>query len=364
MTMMNVLEGIAAGAVLEDARVCEVGQAGWTSLADMAYAREEAPPGQTTAPAEPSRPRAGSSVRKLSDDFLQERWTPQRQGPADRPRPPAGRAPPLAPRATAVAKHPPSGADAPRDLEPAATWEWAGNSRAGRYAGARTVQYVEEMPSASPHSFADPADVASLDAAYPAQAERPKSGDFSLSLAEADEELDAFVARHSGAHAKRRMPWTLIAAGGGVAVLAALWFTVGDRFLGSASGDRTPAPAAAPGTDPVEDAWRALNTGDATTALAAFRRLVEDKPEDARVQHGLGLAALQSNDLELATAHLERATALSPQDARMRLDLGTARLREGRWELAVQQANQAESARESASLPAGRMRPAVGGTMR
>jgi tetratricopeptide (TPR) repeat protein len=341
MTMMNILEGIAAGAVLEDARVCEVGQAGWTSLADMAYARADAPPARSP---EPARVRPGSSVRKLSDDFLvEERWTPPAQKPVPRTeeeRAARARERLVTPRRT--------NAPAPPPEAPASTPEAAGVSAANE---------VEEWADATRDFAADrdrPAppverfDGRSHDEPSYDEAERPKSGDFSLSLPEADDEADSYAERRSRSTRRGRVPVTLIAAFGGVAVLAGAWFAFGSKITGlgqandATAPDASPSPAA-PGTDAIDEAWRALNGGDAVTALASFRRVVEEQPESARAQHGLGLAALQTGDLELASAHLERATSLAPDDTRMRLDLGTVRLREGRWELAIQEAQKAQA---------------------
>lgn len=43
MTMIQVLEGIAAGAILESARICGVGEQEWINLGDVAYTREDSP---------------------------------------------------------------------------------------------------------------------------------------------------------------------------------------------------------------------------------------------------------------------------------------------------------------------------------
>lgn len=43
MTMIQVLEGIAAGAILESARICGVGEQEWINLGDIAYTREDSP---------------------------------------------------------------------------------------------------------------------------------------------------------------------------------------------------------------------------------------------------------------------------------------------------------------------------------
>ncbi len=332
MTMMNVLEGIAAGAVLEDARVCEVGQAGWISLADLAYARAESAPAPTAQPAATSKPRAGSSVRKLSDDFLvEERWTapPPKQ---TTPEGVAQRARERLARESAPAK-PPARPPEPVYEEPVPS---ASETEEVQQWADATRELAGDGHEPAAESYAEPVYAGS---AY-SESERPRSGDFSLSMAEADVES---MARHSRS-ARRGPPVTLIAAGGCVAVLAGLWFLFGERILGPRKSTEPQAKIAAGApVDVVEDAWKALGSGDTATALASFRRAVEDQPENVRAHHGLGLAALQTGDLELASAHLERATTLAPDDIRMRLDLGNARLRQGRWELAVQEAEKAQT---------------------
>ncbi|MGQ0720341.1 MAG: hypothetical protein ACT4PE_02065, partial [Candidatus Eiseniibacteriota bacterium] len=48
MSMMHIMEGIAEGAILESALVCEVGAPEWIPLSDLAFAREDG-----SAPQEP-----------------------------------------------------------------------------------------------------------------------------------------------------------------------------------------------------------------------------------------------------------------------------------------------------------------------
>ncbi|MBZ0269888.1 hypothetical protein K8I85_17185, partial [bacterium] len=55
MTMIQVLEGIAAGAILESARICGVGEQEWISLGDVAYTREDLPEAmEADTPLEPA----------------------------------------------------------------------------------------------------------------------------------------------------------------------------------------------------------------------------------------------------------------------------------------------------------------------
>ena len=52
--MIQILEGMAAGAILEDARICGVGEQQWINLADVAYTRDDGPEAGLTEEADPA----------------------------------------------------------------------------------------------------------------------------------------------------------------------------------------------------------------------------------------------------------------------------------------------------------------------
>ena len=68
MTMIHILEGIAAGVVFESARICEVGDDRWISISDVAHTREDEDEGEAAIPPPPPLPsmpppRAGTPER-------------------------------------------------------------------------------------------------------------------------------------------------------------------------------------------------------------------------------------------------------------------------------------------------------------
>ena len=51
MSMIHILEGIAAGAILDTARICEVGRQEWVELSEVAYTHDDEPPVAPQVPA-------------------------------------------------------------------------------------------------------------------------------------------------------------------------------------------------------------------------------------------------------------------------------------------------------------------------
>jgi tetratricopeptide (TPR) repeat protein len=321
MNMMSILEGVAAGAVLEDARICEVGQQEWVDLADVAYTREvdSTPLG---AEAETALPASADA------------WAPSREPAA------------------------PSAAPAPRTPAPAGPWThevqaWPQTAHEPGAAGPPPEPVAARPQAGSPapertreHEFVPPAD--QLEATVVAPGRRPPSppsGEFSLRMEQA-EPAEA-RARTAIEPPERKFPVpvpVLVAAA--LAVIGGIYAVAGGKLPGAASRSVEPAPGApevAAADDPVEAGWRALSAGDAATAMTELTAACEARPEDAHAHHGLGLAALEVGKLDLASAHLERAVALAPDHAMRHVDLGRVRLREGRPALAIEEAERARA---------------------
>lgn len=83
MNMIQILEGIAAGAILETARICGVGEQEWINLSDVAYTRDETPepasaPG-ATADVTTAAPSDGTPVVATGDATGLEATAPGRK---------------------------------------------------------------------------------------------------------------------------------------------------------------------------------------------------------------------------------------------------------------------------------------------
>jgi Flp pilus assembly protein TadD len=92
-------------------------------------------------------------------------------------------------------------------------------------------------------------------------------------------------------------------------------------------GDREKATAHAA---KLEDLDRALGVharcillgrGKDAEKIALWRKLVEERPDDAAANEGLGLALLETGETEAALRHIEEALKADPSNRRRRLDL-------------------------------------------
>lgn len=393
MSMMHILEGVAAGAVLEDARICEVGQSDWIELADIAYSREI------------ERPNAALEAPRLDDAVVRG------NRPADAPPPPQELPDPSMRElvvddsgsegdpvwaaeiegALAALESEALGHGAPAEMpesidrtdfpEPEMTElpdTWAATGHAP--APAPPAYSAPPPPELEP-AHEDPAPIGALaEEAFEASEETvvvheapaahesrtahesEASPEFALRMEQAEVERDAAPERET-----RRIPIpvpALVAIG--LAILGGAYVVGSGMFKKQTASAPGAAPdsavvASAPG-DPAQAAWNELSAGRAAKAVPLFEALVEAQPDDARAHHGLGVAALETRKLDLAAVHLEKAAELADGDARIHLDLGRVRLAQGRAELAVQEAERAralDAAENGALLLLGRAHAAA-----
>lgn len=381
MSMMHILEGVAAGAVLEDARICEVGQSEWIELADVAYSREVEPTAGLEAPRLDDAVVRGSgqsvpfeigevhdpSVRDLVvDDSGSEGdpvWAAEIEGalaalesealgqggaaraaetsePIDRtdfPAPDVSELPDTwstpAPRMPESDLRPHSFAAPPEPARPQAMFLEPdvpiGARAAEAFEASEETVVVHEAPQE--HASAAPS-------------EPPSEFAFRM------EHADAEPAGVEEDRSPRRMPIpvpALVAIGlavlGGAYVIGSGMFRKDTASTSPSPAPAQPADVAANADDPAKAGWAELGAGRAAKALPLFQAAVEAQPDDARAHHGLGVAALETRKLDLAAVHLEKAAEMTPQDARVHVDLGRVRLAQGRPELAVEEATRAQS---------------------
>jgi Flp pilus assembly protein TadD len=74
---------------------------------------------------------------------------------------------------------------------------------------------------------------------------------------------------------------------------------------------------------------RYLGSGDYESALAAFRKVEQLKPEDPAVLRSLGMAYTRLRDYARAIEHFSKSLALSPGDPQILVGLGFARMQQG-----------------------------------
>lgn len=325
MTMIQVLEGVAAGAVLDDARICEVGGGEWVSLSDVAYTHNETIEDSIGLPRGAT---ANGDVEATSPDVTEEisltaNW--------DRPRAEVGGPPapaPAAPRAATPQAFPMDEPLVPRRV-PSRT-DWASTPPPTVTVAANLEPSFPEEPTMVIAPAREPA--------------RRPSGDFSLRMSHADESEPVLEAE---TYARRSPKWPIpVAVVGALAAIAAIYVVAsGKHSLGksaeTATGDTEASSTAPAETDGVEKGWQQLAAGSGAAALATLQSAVEAQPENARAHHGLGLAALETGDVDLAMTELERACALDATNAMLRVDLGRAQLKANKPDLAAQQAARA-----------------------
>jgi tetratricopeptide (TPR) repeat protein len=362
MTMIHVLEGIAALVILETARICEVGDNRWISISDVAHTREEQPLPPPLPPLPPLPPRAGTPERAPL-------FVPASQ------RPPIAEPQELAPilssapdeelllddstgdaalRGTSTFEPPrPAGYEslilaAPpvREAEP--------------YGDAETTEAPpwQETPvsiSLDPEPVEAPVPAAA--APLPSRAELPPSalpfekptegaGDFVLGTSYAAQEPETDWRAELDPQPRRRGKGLAagIAAGVLVPVAAAIWWLgpLGEpETAPQAVVHHAPRPAPTPTPTALEQGWDLLRRGEAAEAIIAFQQAVDEATEDAAAQHGLGRAAFDAGKLKMAIEHLEEAARLQPNSAQYVVDLAYGQLSAGRHDLALAAARRA-----------------------
>ena len=352
MNMIQVLEGVAAGAVLDDARICEVGGGEWVSLADVAYTHNQT----VEEPLGVQHGMTGAetgSVEVPSTDVTEE---VQLTANWDRPRAEISMPPPAPHREPAPAPAPPRSAAAPPRSAPA---------RQPR--APSPPQNVSRSASLEP-SFPEEPTLVVAPAREPA---RRQSGDFSLRMVH--EEGPDEVAAGAEHYERRRPRWPIaVMVVGALGAIAVVYFAASGTipflanvqipFLASAKPPQPrqavqastsgAAATAKPVVDPVEKGWQQLGAGESAAALETLRAATTAQPDNARAHHGLGLAALDTGDTDLALTHLARACGLDDKNAMMHVDLGRAQLRAGNADRAAEQAALARALdpEESAAL--------------
>ncbi len=376
MSMMHILEGVAAGAILEDARICEVGQAEWIELADVAYSRHvEQTSADLAAPRlddavvrEPRPADAPAPAHELPDPSMRELvvddtgsdgdpvWAAEIEGAlaalesealghsaAPEPQESIERTDFPAPEVAGLPVTWATPAAHPDAAAPPAPPAFAAPSRPEPEFEPEPV-FDESLPvGARAEEAFEASEETVLVHEAPAAAESEASPEFALRMESADAGPDAAPERE-----RRRMPIpvpALVAIG--LAILGGAYVVGSGMFKKqTASAPVPPADPAAVATapdDPVQAAWDELAAGRAAQAIPRFEAALDAQPDDVRAHHGLGVAALETRKLDLASVHLERAAELAAEDAAIRLDLGRVRLAQGRPELAVQEAEKARA---------------------
>jgi tetratricopeptide (TPR) repeat protein len=287
MSMMHIMEGIAEGAILESALVCEVGAQEWTPLADLAFTRDGA-----DAPEEPA---------EVIEHFIREQpifdALPATEGP---PRSSMPFAP--APESALPRVSEPPSRPAPPERE--------------------LVSFVEET-GAGTHE--EPGFDLPVEDPFESEASSPAA-----EWSSATEEELVPTARSGG-----RPRWVLpVAAALAVPVIGVAFWAVAGKF---AKPDRTePEVAVESPASAMQEAKDLLDAGKSKEALAAYQRIADEEPENASAHRGAGQAALLAGNAELAVEHLEKACELRDDRPVWLTDLAEALHASGRVESAIQ----------------------------
>jgi len=369
MTMIHILEGIAAGVIYESARLCEVGSDRWIGISEVAHTRTE----------EPGAARFGASPPRAG--------TPERS---------PGFTPPVRPPSTDVAVPVPSGVDddelvldhsppgplrEPPGLRPADDWddleldppfpvaetepllpsEPASLEISLDDLDADTGTREEDPPRAVPlwasdlrtlepsteekRTFEEPEDVPL--SARPLEQPTAGVGDFSLGesyVTEEEPETDWRAELEPPPRPKKRWLGPTIAIAILVPVAAAVYWLAGAGGRGKTSPAtvrHAPRPAPAAEQTPLDRGWDLLRRGQAGEAIIAFQQAVDASPENAAAQHGLGRAAFDAGKTKVALRHLEEAARLEPNSAQYVVDLAYGKLSAGEYDLALAAARRA-----------------------
>jgi tetratricopeptide (TPR) repeat protein len=303
MSMMHVMEGIAEGAILETALVCEVGAQEWVPLSDLAFSREDAGVPSGAVPAEPEVEEV-----EVVEHFIREQ--PMLDALSD-----AG---------------PPRSSPFPTASEPARPRAEFIDARSEPPARPQPELPVRRQPE--PAAFEEPHEEPGFDlpAEDPFESETTSHAGAGEWSTESEEELVP-AAREGG-----RPRWILpVAAAAAVPLIGVVFWAVAGHF---AKPDRATEPtmaADAPGSA-MQAAKDLLDAGRAKEALAAYQRIAGEEPENASAHRGAGQAALLAGDAELAVEHLEKACELRDDRPVWLTDLAEALHASGRAESAIQ----------------------------
>jgi tetratricopeptide (TPR) repeat protein len=336
MNMIQILEGIAAGAILDDARICEVGGQDWVELSDVAYTRDESTSLATAFPMEHVPAEGGPETSS---------FVPATEGPADVPaegiaEPPATEEFPAgefwsaadsADAATPDEAPVPGAPEAPKTF-PGTEAGWPAPDAAEQ----ETAQLLTPPEEAGVSSAED--------VLVSAHSGEEGAGDFALDIDQVEEEgveEEALAATGASGGSKR---WTVPVAGAvAVPVIIGIYLMAGGRipfFSGdrdsyiptteiaaprspAAGGAETPGPA---GANLIEAGWAALRDGKPRKAIRDFDQALASDPDNTTALHGRGAASLKLGDGEDAVVHLKRAVELDPKSVPYVLDLGRALL--------------------------------------
>ena len=338
INMIHILEGIAAGKVLEAARICEVGQQFWVSLSDIAYTRDEVdgPNGEASeslefdlGPIEDVEEFEDLDALEASATF--EPWTPRAEGA------PLAAAPDPEPTFHEPAPAEPFVAE-PLLVEPAFTDAEYSQPADSVYASEPEPEMA--IASGAPHEPRR----SDFDTTIFQPSPSPEGADdFALEMIEGGDAAH----EHDGAPRRR---WLLPAAIAlGVPVIAGIYVMAGGSlpfFSRSPDPGATQTPPAASTSTEADGsrlggALRLFASGSTAEAKLAFEKLVADDPDNAAAHAGLARVAAASGDREFAVAEWTRASELEPKNAEFWLERGRAHLE---WK----QAPEAESAAQSA----------------
>jgi tetratricopeptide (TPR) repeat protein len=307
LSMIQILEGIAAGAILESARICEVGQQEWVNLSDVAYTREE-----ETAPepdVEPAVP--------------EPEWATPTEAPEETIEPEAP---------VTETSLPGPAAEEPGEVEEEALPAHAESMSEGAGDFAIAMQFEDEEE---------------LVAQAQPKTRRRKPWLIPVVVGVA---LPIVVGIY-------------LVAGGKLPLLN--W----GLERSSSKETAVSAPPAAlesdtkTGATALDEGWKCLAAGDLQQATPAFKAALDENPNEARAYHGLGLIAMQRENPEHAIEQLEKAAELAPDAAEISLALAEAYLAAGdgpRAEVAARKALLRDPALSRAHLVTGRARMAQG----
>ncbi len=410
MNMIHILEGIAAGAIGDDARICEVGSQEWIELADVAHTRQDdddvlAAAAAIEAQPEPvvdhtpledpaiagetpetvtreTEPVTESLAEASEDDSLD--LMPSMPMADTEPASPAGSAPVV--DETPVADHDPwaPAKEAPAEPVGASGAEFLSEPVADAEPFAAPVEEsaAAEIPhddlpaSARPYDPDElPASSRSYDAEELPESARPYEGeelpasampyeeatagadDFALQMP-GDDEPDAYGEPESEAPRKSRAWVAPVVVLATLPVIAGVYLLTGGtipivNYKLDLGGDESVATAE---LTPVEAAWRKLRSADPAAAIPAFDAIIEAEPENASAHHGKGLAQLALGNTASAAKSLQQAAGLAPEDTDVLVDLGRARAAMDDFAGALEAANavlEAEPAHKAAQRLAG-----------
>ncbi|HMB70258.1 MAG TPA: tetratricopeptide repeat protein, partial [bacterium] len=322
MTMMHVLEGVAAGVILESARICEVGAQEWVYLSDVAYTREGESDSETAAaPAEDyfshAEPEAADVPAAASEEPEPEpepaaeddlgvmhgsAWQPDPEPAFEQPEP-AGETEPERPRATWI-----------DETEPA-----------------RPQPVEEPVEEVEPAAVAPAAYEAPFEENTPVSAAEPHDFDAPDELAEDVEQAEREYSR-----GKRRPKWLVPAlAALALPAFAGAWLLTGRPipFLASSGADVPPPPAE---VSPLQQARELLVSGQAAEAQLRYEAILETEPQNAVAMHGHGMAAMAAGDHQTAVASLEKACTSEEARSAWTADLARALHAAGNTDSALQ----------------------------